>query len=340
MRSLSLAEEILGGEEPKFDNSSLFDSSPSSYKMNLINALNYYAKNSNLDKSKEWTLKYLKKEKGNVDDLLAVKSYHFNNLGFLLRIKERGFIFNENDLKKIQEKIEQLYQKIEKPKKKQKEKNKSAIAKEEPILDQFDLCIDKRIEDKDSCFPEIKTTKEKNILEKEIEKWETDIKESKDCYRKETLEKIVSFLNELKEKISKTPTTKTNPTRRKRNSVKKQSVNLSKFRYKREDEILGKTISPEKLIGSKQALIYNTKEQIIQYFKSEDEKGFEISGTTLKNFKKEESFFKKISKEKVLPILKNATIEGIKKRLQTEVKTKAHPCGGRFNEEMIILRVK
>jgi hypothetical protein len=119
-------------------------------------------------------------------------------------------------------------------------------------------------------------------------------------------------------------------------SIDKQ---ISKLKFKKEDsEYKIVSINPAQIVGKFKLFVFNTKYKQLTYYKTDDPKGFIISGSTIKNLNKEIS--KKITLRKpldFLPIVLKKTPLQIEKEMDN-LTTKTSEANGRINNETILLR--
>ena len=116
---------------------------------------------------------------------------------------------------------------------------------------------------------------------------------------------------------------------------------VARLHYKKEDtEFKLVSINPIQVIGSVLLYTFNTKYKTLTEYIAPINKTFEISGSTLKNFSKENSRTIKLRKPEVfLSLVMKKTQNQIDKEWKT-LTTKTNPANGRINKETILLRVK
>ena len=98
-------EKALSGGEPSWKKP----------EMTMVRALNWYNYHSDTKESKKFTLSYLKEtnaSKSDIEILEKVSDEHFQNLGFVCRMKLRGAPLSEKNEKWIVTFIESLKKKI------------------------------------------------------------------------------------------------------------------------------------------------------------------------------------------------------------------------------------
>jgi len=115
---------------------------------------------------------------------------------------------------------------------------------------------------------------------------------------------------------------------------------ISKLQYKNlDDEYKIVSMHPIGIIGKRRLYTFNVKHRELNMYYTENPKGFEISGSTLKNFDKEQSTKIRLRKPNdILPLVLNKTPIQLQKEL-TALKTKVQIPNGRINNDTILLRV-
>ena len=120
-------------------------------------------------------------------------------------------------------------------------------------------------------------------------------------------------------------------------SIDKQ---VSRIKYQKEDsEFKIVSINPAQIVGKVRLFVFNTKYKELSYYQTDHPKGFQISGSTIKNFNRETSIKIKLRKPMdFIPILSNKTSNQIQKELDG-LSTKGKEANGRINKDTILLRV-
>ena len=115
---------------------------------------------------------------------------------------------------------------------------------------------------------------------------------------------------------------------------------VAKVQYKKEDtEFKLVSIPPIKIVGGTRLYTFNTKNRMLTEFITQDVKGFEISGTSIKNLDKVNSRSVKLRKpELFIPIVLGKTPNQINQEWKT-LTTKTTAPNGRLNGDTILLRV-
>lgn len=115
---------------------------------------------------------------------------------------------------------------------------------------------------------------------------------------------------------------------------------ISKVKYKKEDtEFKLVSINPIQMVGKSRLYIFNTKSRMLTEFITESTNGFEISGTTIKNFDTVNSRTVRLRKpDEFLPLVLTKTPNQIDKEWKA-LTTKSSVPNGRLNTDTILLRV-
>ena len=115
---------------------------------------------------------------------------------------------------------------------------------------------------------------------------------------------------------------------------------VSKLQYKNlDDEYKIVSMHPIGIIGKRRLYTFNTKHRELNMYYTDDPKGFQVSGSTLKRFDKEQSTKIRLRKPNdILPLVLNKTPIQLQKELSA-LKTKVQVPNGRINNDTILLRV-
>ena len=115
---------------------------------------------------------------------------------------------------------------------------------------------------------------------------------------------------------------------------------VAKVQFKKEDtEFKLVSIPPIKIVGGTRLYTFNTKTRALTEYITQDVKGFEISGTTIKNIDQVNSRMVKLRKpDAFLPFVLGKTPNQIDKEWKT-LTTKTSVPNGRLSSDTILLRV-
>jgi hypothetical protein len=149
------------------------------------------------------------------------------------------------------------------------------------------------------------------------------LKQFEDVY--EDLERLrLSF------KAAKTPRTR---------KAKSSDAQVAKLQYCTEDiDAKLTSINPIMIPGKHKLYVYNTKQRKLAEYVTTATSGFEISGTSIKNFDKKESKTATLRKpDEILPMILNKTEKQIEK-IWNNITTKITNPTGRINSDCILMR--
>ena len=122
---------------------------------------------------------------------------------------------------------------------------------------------------------------------------------------------------------------------------KASDVQIKNLKYKVEDiDAKLMSINPVMIPGKEMLYVYNTKTRKLSQFITNSTKGFEVSGTTIKNICETQSRTTTLRKpEDILPLILSKTIKQIDKQVWDTITTKVSVPNGRINVDCILLRV-
>ena len=148
-----------------------------------------------------------------------------------------------------------------------------------------------------------------------------------------TFEQMLTDLDSIKSAAKATRTTRV----KKPKAADKQ---IAKVKYQKEDSTYKLvSVSPLGIVGAMKLFTFNTKTRKLCYYETTSTNGFEISGTSIKNFDPELSTSMTLRKpEDMLPIVLKKTPRQITKALE-QLTTKPTQPNGRLNEDTILLRI-
>lgn len=307
----------------------------------MMHGLTYYANHAKQDQSKKWAIDFAQKNMPEiVGGLKNKKDWQFSNRGFVIRMMNNGYVLSEAQLTGIKKFLVELSKQVEP----EVEEKKKPIARKTVVhdaaLEEFDYAIDDILQGKEPRKVALGLGKNESIVN-ECNRILGEMETNPDYFAKDTMRPLKKFASGIKaqlemvvkavkqERVKKVAPKNVVPTKM-----------VSKLPFKKADSELGLVgLRPEALIGAKQAIVYCAKYRFLMYFKSSSDEGFMASGATLKNFDTEKSVFKKIrNPAEMAAAMKDASLSAMKKFLET-VKSTEYPGRGRFNDEMLILKV-
>lgn len=352
------ANQFFAGAEPKF-----IGSTTELSKLDLIVALNWYARNRTVKDAEEYAERYFR-TKLKYSHTIKIPSSTF---GFLCKIIMNGGILPEQNLNNFNEQVSKLSVNntistiVEnKPNSENKltiqdrikEKSNQCIAELEGMFDEY-------ISSKFTLLPipysilntlEIKQTKD--IIEhfrnrrKEYDDLlvtvDNQLKEGYSNFTRFQIKKLIAFFDQIiVDCLRISDETKKIITRRPR-ARKEKTVDqvLSKLVYCQSfPELNINSIDPKLLLGATQLWVYNTRYKKLGVYHSSDAAGFSVLGTTLKNFDESKSLQKIVKHPNItLPELLKATKIGLRTFLN-KLPTKENVLTGRLGSDTLLLRV-
>ena len=144
---------------------------------------------------------------------------------------------------------------------------------------------------------------------------------------------ILSDLERIKDAAKATKTIRI----KKPVSIDKQ---VARVNYKKEDNTFKiVSITPVQIIGKKRLYTFNTKSKLLTEYVTEDPRGFQISGSTIKNIDSDKSRNVRLRKpEEFIPVALKKTPKQVDVAW-SELTTKTNKPNGRLNADTILLRV-
>ena len=91
--------------------------------------------------------------------------------------------------------------------------------------------------------------------------------------------------------------------------------------------------------GKETLYVYNVKNRKLTMYKTNSTKGFEVSGTTVKNICDTSKTATLRKPDEILPLVLNKTMKQIDKQVWDTLTTKISVPNGRINADCILLRV-
>jgi len=331
----SVERMLNGASEPKF-------TALNSDKLNMMHGLNHYNIHVKKEMSKKWVMEWVKKNAPElVSGLKDKKDFRFENLGFVFRMASHGFILEDKQVENIKNRLVALSKFVEP----EVVEERKVVAKKPVVinkaLESFDYAIDAVFSGKTPEAVALGTDKKQQAeVVAQCDKILFEMEDAPEYFDKNKARAAKKFLTNLKKQVE---TVVKVVKQQKVRKVAPKKINPAKMVsglvIKKEDKALGLvSLRPEQLIGAKQAIVYNTEFRFLMYFKSASDDGFMVSGSTLKNFDVEKSFFKKVRKpEEMAKAISGQSVATIKKFIES-IKSTQYACKGRLNENAMILK--
>ena len=346
-----------GSNEPVID---AFD-----YTASLMKALNYYnASNDNKDKRK-WFLSYIGKTKASKIEL-TVPDFEFRSVGTIARLKSRDQYLSENELAFLESEYDRLVNFVKQEEsalKKVVKKDKPNVSIQDRMYEaatehagEFNHMIDefltKDIVPNFSAYLEANNVSGAvakiiapefnslwNEMQELLEGEDKQLIEGYSHIKKTKIKKLCAILVDLENACNQRSivTKVARPPRARKE--KPASVLASKIKYMKENAELGLTsIKPEKIVGAKEVLVYNTKTKKIFVYRAFGEAALTVKGASIANFDVATSSCKTMRKPENVKDFVGMTKKGFATAFNA-LTTKEAAVTGRMGEDCIIVKV-
>jgi len=338
---------------------------PLDYTASMMRALNYYNSAFENKEKRKWFMSYVGKNSSEFDSL---SDFEFRSIGTVIRLKQREQPLIDKDLQFIEDTIASLRLKARIGKVISSLKGAPKVKEEKPVvsiqdriaeaasthigeinglIDEFvmnDVDIDvgsylKSNEVSPQVSRLIPKAFTRTILELEeaLEGSDKQLVEGYSHLKKVKLKKLIAQLKAVEDACQQQVVTAKAARKPRARKEKPAIVLAAKVKFMKEfTELKLTSEKPEKIVGSSEVWIYNTKYKKLQVYRSLGT--LSIKGTTILNYDVATSGAKTIRK----PELVTGYAAMTKRTLATEfktLKTKEAAVNGRINEECIILKV-
>ena len=333
----------------------------------LAKALNWYNYHSDSKESKKFTISYLKEINSSKDDIELIEKVseeHFQNLGFVCRMKLRGAKLTPKNEQWIINFIEDLKTKV-KPvdttvtpvntvsiQERVEQKSREYIGEIEGAIDDCIFVRDFSLIEpyefmqglgvKGAHISHITKFFQKRAEELELASKgkDAELKEAYSNFTKAELKEYLQLLNNIITDCDKLLHYVKLTRKPRKVKAKPADKVVSKLQFKKEDngfKIV--SIDPTNIVGSTSLWVFNTKTRKLGIYACDDAKGLSVKGTTITNYNATTSVQKTIRKpEEILPkVLSGGKI--VLKKLLSEINAVEQPLTGRINSDIILLRV-
>jgi len=362
MNAAEKRQKIIDRASGKTDEPIISSEANSRYQVQLMSALNWYAKEADSKQRKAWALSYFKKQKNQelVDHLSEIGDWEFHSLGVLCRLKSRGSFLSEQHEKYIDSRATELL-KMPLPKKvvvaaapvptgptiqeRILEKSKEIAGDIDGQIDEFIATgcpanykmsfngMTAPIAKYVSAYIKPTLTEVQEAIEGEDEQ----LVEGYSNFTKPQLKRFANLLQSIVEKSEQAKKIIRKPTVRK---AKPAGVIVAKMKFKAEDTELGlKSISAPSIVGADELWVYNTKYRKLMVYRAASGLSLTVKGTSILNYDTTNSVSKTLRKpqEQLTPML--AMTKRPLSAAFKAVKCKEATPNGRINEECILFKV-
>lgn len=355
-------ESLFIGDEPTFGDSKT--------EIGIARSLSWYSGQFGPKESKKYTLDYVRNNKYSkeiVSKLVSTEEDLFKNIGFVCRMVSRGAQLGLDKINYIDEKINEIVNHspdsfvssiTSAPQSKSERSIQDRVYDQAThYINEIEGHVDSYIKTRKSdfkCYDMLKAFSVKPIYINQIkEHYSSFIAELQEAvkgrddqlvegYSKWSKKELKAFLEFMTNIISDCEnyfgTAKTIRKPRKKKAVPLEKK-VSSVKFQKESiEYKIASISPTEILGATQLWVFNTKYKQLGLYKSEDESGFGIKGTTITGFDEIESVSKTVRKPlETLDAFKKTKKSELKKFLST-ISTKESKLNGRINTDTVILK--
>jgi len=359
------AEAKYVGQEPTWAEQPAEESRTSA----LVTAMNWYNYTCDSKQAKQMMLDYFK-EQGKTDAYKVIKGTAdaklTNTVGWLCRMSNQGLELNENEIERINFEVERHVndapeveeaEEEAKPKgptiqERMLEKANEAAGELEGLLDNFILNGCKPVKGENP----IDVLKVANILPQHIsvitDVWEAKLAEFRAAhdgdeevaeyyanYGKIELRNLVKFAEQvIADALSYVQFKKVAKTPRRKKPVPPEKV-VAKLKYQKEFGDI-KSEKPVKILGAKEMFVYNTKNRKLQYYVADQHSGgLYVKNNAVIGYDPTQSVMKTLRKpDEQIKELTKASKPNSRKFFK-DIKAVEAKLNGRFNENLVILRV-
>lgn len=338
---------------------------PLDYTISLMRALNYYnAAYENKDKRK-WFMSYVGKKSTEFDSL---SDWDFRSVGTMIRLKQREQPLQEKDLKFIDDTIEELRRKAKGEQKVSAIKGAQKVKEDKPVvsiqdrmaaaasdhvgeinglIDDFivngaDINVDAYLKANEVSAQVARHIPQHfNKFIEEIEEYlegsDKQLVEGYSNLGKTKAKKLLKALQSIDDACKQQAVTAKAARKPRAKKEKPPAVVAKNVKYMKEHTELGiKSVLPEKIIGSSEVWVYNTKYKKLQVYRSLGALG--IKGTSILNYDVATSGSKTLRKPELVKGYADMTKRNLAQEFKN-LKTKEAAVNGRINEDCIILKV-
>jgi hypothetical protein len=339
---------------------------PLDYTISLMRAMNYY--NSAVDNKtkRKWFMAHVGKNSTAFDQL---SDYHFRSVGTIIRLKQREQPLQERELNFIANEIVRLHEMAKSAKTVSRfEKQVVENLEEKPKVSVQDRMILSAAEhageingliddfvklgtdfDVASYLKanEVSAQVAKHIpqhfgktiaeLQEYLEGQDKQLIEGYSNLGKVKARKLVKTLEAIEDACKQQAVTAKATRKPRAKKEKPPAVVAKSVKYMKESSELGiKSVIPEKIIGSSEVWVFNTKYKKLQVYRSVGALG--IKGTSILNYDVATSGSKTLRKPELVKGYADMTKRNLAQEFKN-LKTKEAAVNGRINEDCVILRV-
>lgn len=309
-------------------------------------------------------------DKDQIKTLKKLKDWELTgSLGKVAKIYYRGFEYNRQEFEKYNAELKELYEKATaavediteqtpaKPVVSIQQRQKAKIL--ETIMNDWDTVIDGWLEgDFKPTFDAYKLFKQYGLKGSALNMFKAMVEQEyapvKDAYdntcdqaveafshiNRTNLKKMMTTMENVFEDLDKLKTANKAARIPRVKKPKASDVQVKTLKYKVEDiDAKLMSVNPVMIPGKEVLFVYNTKNRKLTQYSTNSSKGFEVSGTTIKNICEKSRVTTLRKPADILPLILSKTIKQIDKQVWDTLTTKVSVPNGRINADCILLRV-
>lgn len=337
---------------------------PEKYNESLMKALNHYNVSNDNKEKRKWFNDYIGKKESIKFNAISNDS-EFRSAGTIARLKTREQYLDERELNFLESEIKRLTALIPtiKVEKKDTTTDKPIITIQDRIAEaanthiaEFNAMIDEFItldtqpnfssylEANNVSAPVAKLIPNGfvnfwNELQDLIEGTDKQLVEGYSNIKKVKVKKICKLIEEIEAACAQRAVAAKVARKPRARKEKPPAVLAAKVKFMKEFEELSlKSERPDKIVGAKEVLVYNTKYKKVQVYRAFGDGTLSVKGTTIVNYDVATSGSKTLRKPEVTKDFVDMTRRNFAAAFKA-LTTKESAVNGRLNEECIILKV-
>lgn len=266
--------------------------------MSLASGLALYSAYCGFEQSKQWAMDWIKVNlPDEYERLKNAKDTQFSNRGYLCRMIKHGLKVSPEQIQKLIDFFKAIKSDPKIQDEPEEPRNKKVAKPVNQIIFQLEDVVDAILSDNE---PDAVTIPVDNKQVKEAIEWiEKEVIEANEQIKKHQailaqLESVYERCGGIKTKLAK-PVVK--------NTVKVKPAHADKAKaaktmsYQKEDvELKLTSLSPAKLVGAKQALLYNTKQRTVCVYTAKPGQTLSVSASSIRGIDETKSYAKIIRK--------------------------------------------
>lgn len=267
-------------------------------QITLVAGLNHYSQSSDFKDSKKWALEWIKQHiPDEFERLQDAKEHLFSNRGFVCRMIERGFKVSDDQRQALVKFFKNIVTNkttkneiTEMPKRLPAERVNEVIFQLEDIIDQ--ILADEEPNQLKLPVDKAQLTAAQSWIEQQM----VDAQEmvAKHQAILDQLENAYTRCGGVKDKI--VSQAKSSKVKKSDLTAEKAAAAKSMKYQKKDDELKIESLSPARIVGAKEVMVFNTKYRTLTHYVAEEGKTLKVSHSSIRNADAKTSVSKKIRK--------------------------------------------